>query len=292
MKQILFLIVANLVAALQLRADTIIIKGSDTLGARLVPQLAEHFKTANPDINFQIAAEGSSTGIAAIMDNTAQIAMSSREVTSLERYNAKLKNETLTPTIVAYDGICVIINAGNPVKKLTKKQVAQIFTGDIVDWSAVGGNPGPISIYSRNTSSGTYKDFQQMAMNKRDYSTNSQKMAGNEQIAAEVGKNPYGIGYVGLAYKNAEGLKVLPIDNVEPNEETVRNKTYPYSRATYYYTNGEPTGIVKKFIDFTLSEEGQNTAAQVGFVRLKNTDVTASHFDQSATPGTASLLSR
>ena len=170
---------------------------------------------------------------------------------------------------MAFDGICVITNAANPVKNLTKKQVEQIFTGDIKDWSAVGGNPGPISIYTRNTSSGTYKDFQHMAMNKRDYATSSQKMAGNEQIAAEVGKNPAGIGYVGLAYKNAAGLKVLTINDVEPTNENVRNKSYPYSRATYYYTNGAPAGIVKQFVDFTVGEEGQKTAAQVGFVALK-----------------------
>jgi phosphate transport system substrate-binding protein len=269
MKKLLPFTIAALVAGSTLFADTIIIKGSDTLGARFVPQLAEHFKAANPEVDFQIAAEGSSTGIAAIMDNTAQIAMSSREVTPVEISAAKVKNITFTPTIVAYDGICVIVNSACPVKNLTKKQVEQIFTGDIKDWSAVGGNPGPISVYTRNTSSGTYKDFQHLAMNKRDYSTSSQKMAGNEQIAAEVGKNPSGIGYVGLAYKNAEGLKVLTVDNVEPTDANVRNKSYPYSRATYYYTNGEPSGIVKKFVDFTVGEEGQKTAAQVGFVTLK-----------------------
>ncbi|MEI8342130.1 MAG: phosphate ABC transporter substrate-binding protein [Verrucomicrobiota bacterium] len=268
MKTLLSITLAML-TGFPLFAETVIIKGSDTLGARFVPQLAEHFKAANPDVDFQIAAEGSSTGIAAIMDNTAQIAMSSREVTPVEISGAKAKNITFTPTLVAYDGICVIVNASCPVNNLTKKQVEQIFTGDIKDWSAVGGKPGPISVYTRNTSSGTYKDFQHMAMNKRDYSNSSQKMAGNEQIAAEVGKNPSGIGYVGLAYKSADGLKVLTIDHVEATNDNVRNKSYPYSRATYYYTNGDPSGIVKKFVDFTVGEEGQKTAAQVGFVTLK-----------------------
>ena len=96
----------------------------------------------------------------------------------------------MKPTIVAYDGIGVIVNAGNPIKGLTKKQVEQIFTGDVTDWSAVGGPSGKISIYTRNTSSGTYSDCKELAMKKRDYASGSQKMAGNEQIAAEVGKNP------------------------------------------------------------------------------------------------------
>jgi len=271
--KMLALILAITVVALPVDAETIILKGSDTLGARLVPQLAEYFKTLNPGVNFQIAAEGSSTGLAALMDNTAQIAMSSREVTPMEISTGQAKNITFTPTIVAFDGICVILNESNPVKNLTKKQVEQIFTGDITDWSAVGGAPGPISLYTRNTSSGTYKDFQMLAMNKRDYSTASQKMAGNEQIAEEVGKNPTGIGYVGLAYRNAPGLKVVPVDDILPNEVTIRNKVYPYSRSTFYYTNGAPQGMAKKFIDFTLSEEGQKIAAQVGFVTMKTLSI-------------------
>jgi len=270
MKKSLLLTIATLAAGSSLFAgDTLVIKGSDTLGARFVPQLAEQFKAANPGVDFQIAAEGSSTGIAAIIDNTAQIGMASREVTATEVSTAKLKNVEFKPTIVAYDGISVIVNSANPVKNLTKKQVEQIFTGDIKDWSAVGGKPGPISIYTRNTSSGTYKDFQHMAMTKRDYATSSQKMAGNEQIAAEVGKNAAGIGYVGLAYKDAQGIKTLTVDSIEPKDETIRAKTYPYSRATYYYTNGDATGIVKQFIDFTVSDEGQKIARQVGFVPLK-----------------------
>ena len=93
---------------------------------------------------------------------------------------------TLKPIIVAYDGMAVVVNANNPLAKLTLRQVEQIFAGDITDWSQVGGSPGKISIYTRNTSSGTYADFKELAMKKRDYASSSQKMAGNEQIAAEV----------------------------------------------------------------------------------------------------------
>ena len=126
----------------------------------------------------------------------------------------------MKPTIVAYDGIAVIVNSANPIKGLTKKQVEQIFTGEVTDWSAVGGSGGKISIYTRNTSSGTYSDFKELAMKKRDYAGGSQKMAGNEQIAAEVGKNPNGVGYVGLAYTKAGGVKVMPIDGVTPSIKT------------------------------------------------------------------------
>src|SRR6266516_4069657 len=240
------------------RADRLVIKGSDTLGAKLVPQLAEQFKAQHPGTTFDIAAEGSTTGIAAIIDGTAQIGMSSRRAKSSEIGAAAAKGINMKPTIVAYDGIAVIVNANNPVKSLTKKQVEQIFTGEVSDWSAVGGSGGKISIYTRNTSSGTYSEFKELAMKKRDYAKSSQKMAGNEQIAAEVGKNPSGVGYVGMAYTKASGVKVVSIDGATPSEKSVQDHSYPYWRPTFYYTNGEPGGLTKQFVDFTLSSGGQN----------------------------------
>ncbi len=252
----------------QANADRLVIKGSDTLGAKLIPQLAEQFKSQHPGTTFDIAAEGSTTGIAAIIEGTAQIGAASRRAKPAEVATASGKGVTLKPKIVAYDGIAVIMNSGNPIKGLTKKQVEQIFTGDVSDWSAVGGSAGKISVYTRNTSSGTYSDFKELAMKKRDYAGSSQKMAGNEQIASEVGKNPNGIGYVGLAYTKASGIKVMPIDGALPTVQSVHAKTYPYARPTFYYTNGEPSGLAKEFLDFTISKAGQKIAAQVGFVPI------------------------
>lgn len=263
----LLLFTAALAATVAARADSkLVIKGSDTLGAKLVPQLAEAYKAKNPGVSFEIAAEGSTTGIAAIIDNTAQIGMSSRRAKQTEMSLATAKGVTLKPTIVAFDGIGVVVNANSPVSKLTKRQVEQIFAGDITDWSAVGGRPGKISVYTRNTSSGTYQDFKDLAMNKRDYAKSSQKMAGNEQIAAEVGKNPSGIGYVGLAYLEAPGIKVIAIDGALPSKEAVLAKKYPYARPTFYYTNGEPSGEAAKFVEFTHSPEGKAIIEKVGFV--------------------------
>jgi phosphate transport system substrate-binding protein len=106
-------------------------------------------------------------------------------------------------------------------------------------------------------------------MNKRDYAKSSQKMAGNEQIAAEVAKNPSGIGYVGLAYLNVSGTKVVSVDGQVPTKETVLSKKYPYARPTFYYTNGDATGEAAKFIEFTLSEVGQKISEKVGFVSIR-----------------------
>jgi len=271
MKIVISLIIAVglMAGAATVRAERLVIKGSDTLGAKLVPQLAEQFKAEHHDATFDIAAEGSTTGIAALIDGTAAIGMSSREAKPAEITAAQTKGVTLKPTTVAYDGLVVIVNSNNPVMNLTKKQIEQIFTGEVTDWSAVGGKGGKISIYTRNTSSGTYSDWKELAMKKRDYATSAQKMAGHEQIAAEVGKNPDGIGYVGLAYMKASGIKVISVDGATPSQEAVRNKSWPYARPTFYYTNGDPSGLAKQFVDFTLSPAGQKIVNGVGFVPVQ-----------------------
>jgi len=269
MKKLFLTLIALTSGILSARADTLVIKGSDTLGAKLVPQLAEEFKAQHPGTTFDIAAEGSTTGFAALIDKTAAIGMASRPAKPEEVAAATAKGVNLKPTTVAYDGIAVIVNSANPIKSLTKRQVEQIFTGDVSDWSAVGGSAGKISVYTRNTSSGTYSEFKELAMKKRDYAGSSQKMAGNEQIAAEVAKNPNGVGYVGLAYTKATGVKVVPIEGALPSKESVLGKAYPYARPTFYYTDGEPSGMTKDFVDFTASDSGQKIVEQVGFVPIK-----------------------
>jgi phosphate transport system substrate-binding protein len=266
MNKIISLLALGALFLAPLSAQKLVIKGSDTLGAKLVPLLAEDYRAQHPDVSFEIAAEGSTTGIAAVIDGTAQIGMSSRRAKPTEMSAGSSKGVTLKPTIVAYDGIAILVNANNPVQKLRKRQIEQIFTGDITDWSAVGGAPGKISIYTRNTASGTYSDFKDLAMNRRDYASSSQKMAGNEQIAAEVAGNPNGIGYVGLAYADTPGTSVVAIDGAMPTKAAVQDKSYPYARPTFYYTNGVPEGEAAKFIDFTLSAEGQKIVGEVGFV--------------------------
>ena len=269
MKKLVLTLIAFNIGACLANADSLVIKGSDTLGAKLVPQLAEQFKSQHPGTTFDIAAEGSATGFAALIDKTAAIGMASRPAKPEEIANGKAKGVEMKETIVAYDGIAVIVNSANPVKGLTKKQVEQIFTGDITDWSALGGSGGKISVYPRNTSSGTYAEFKELAMKKRDYAPDSQKLAGNEQIAQEVSKNASGIGYVGLAYTKVAGIKVMPIDGAMPSKESVLAKSYPYARPTFYYTSGDPTGAVKEFVDFTVGPEGQKIVEQVGFVPIK-----------------------
>ena len=153
--------------------------------------------------------------------------MSSRDAKDKEKDDFTAKGQELIEIVAGYDMIAVVTNKKNGVRDLTVKQIEGIFTGDITDWSEVGGAAGAISVYTRNTTSGTYKSFQGMAMDKRDYGTNTNKMAGNEQIADEVANNPNGIGYVGLAYADKDGLRSVKI---EGEAAKPRNKdTYPLS---------------------------------------------------------------
>jgi len=254
-----------------LQAQKLVIKGSDTLGAKLVPTIAEDYRAQHSGVSFEIAAEGSSTGIAALIAGTADIGMSSRRARAAELSNGASKGVTLRPLIVCYDGIAIIVNAANPLTTLTKRQVEQVFTGDVRAWNELGNRAasGPISIYTRNTASGTYADFKALAMNKRDYAPTSQKLAGNEQIVAEVAANPSGIGYVGLAYINAPGVKVVAIEGELPSKESVLANRYPYARPNFFYTNGEPQGEAARFIDYVLSEAGQQVVERVGFVPVR-----------------------
>ena len=268
MKTISTLIAATAVLATA-SAQTLSIKGSDTLGAKLVPQLAEAFKAAgNKGVKFEIAAEGSTTAFPALANGTAQIGMSSRKIKDDERTFCRTKGVYIKEHPICHDMICVIVNKNSPLTSLTKDQVAKIFTGQVKDWSEIGGAPGKISIYTRNTSSGTYKDWQKLAMGGRDYPSSSLKMAGNEQIAQEVAKNKNGIGYVGLAYAKTPGTKTIVIDGVEPVAQNA-NK-YAYARLCYLYAPDKPSAEADAFMKFVESPAGQDIVRKVGFIPAKD----------------------
>ncbi len=261
---------AALVFATQATAtETIVIKGSDTLGAKMVPQLAESFKAKmaaqGVDVAFEIAAEGSSTGVASVIDGTAEIGMSSRDPKEKEVANAKSKGVNMRTVTVAKDGIAIIVNESNPLEAISIDEIELIFSGDVTDWSGITAQTGEISAYTRNTSSGTYAVFQKLGMNSRDYGPDTQKMAGNEQIAAEVAKNPNGIGYVGLAYIDTPGVKVLPVNGAAPDAAN-----YPLARPLYYLINKsqELSPLANDFIGFSMSPEGQAIVNRVHFLSI------------------------
>lgn len=266
MKLLTSLAIASLSLITGLQAQTkLVIKGSDTLGAKMVPQLAEAYKAKGNNVSFEIAAEGSAVCFTALLSGTADFGMSSRGIKSSEKDNFASAGKEIVEHVAGVDMIAIIVNEANGVQELTTDQIAGIFTGNITDWSEVGGKAGTINAYTRNTSSGTYKTFQKLAMDKNDYGEDTQKMAGNEQIAQEVAKDINGIGYVGLAYAKSEGVATASVDGILPTPE--KSDDYALSRNLYYYTIGEPTGEAAKFLTWSMtSPDAASIIQKVGFI--------------------------
>ena len=252
----------NLVNADESKID---IKGSDTLGAKLVPQLKNAYVKDNPSVKIDILAQGSSHAFSNLDAGTADIGMSSRKVKQQELDKFEAKGKALVEHVAAWDMIAVIVNETNPVRKLSLTQIEGIFTGTITNWSEVGGPDATISVYTRNTSSGTYKSFSKLAMSKKDYGTNCQKLEGNQPIVTEVTKNANGIGYVGYAYAKGDGFKTVKVEGVSAKVSKIAE--YPLARKLYYYTVGEPSGEAAKFLEWaTSSDTASNIVAEIGFI--------------------------
>ena len=252
------------------------VKGSDS-EVNLVQRLAEVFMKKNPDVNIAVTGGGSGTGIAALINKTTDIANSSRELNPKEEEAAK--NAGLQPfrVIFATDGISVIVHPQNPINKLTLEQLGKIFKGEISNWKEIGGKDGKISLYGRQSNSGTYVFFREFIL-KADYSPHMKSMNGNAQIVEAIKKDKDGIGYVAVGYvvdpkgKVMPGIKVLNIAKDVQSEayspakmDNVMSGKYPISRPLNQYLNGNPTGKLLNFIRFELSEEGQEIVRKEGF---------------------------
>jgi len=254
------------------------VKGSDTM-LQLSQAWAEEYQKSNPGAAISVSGGGSGVGITALIDGTCQIANASRKVKDTEVADAKTKGVTPKEFIMAYDGIGVIVNKDNPVTKLSIDQLADIFTGKVTNWKAVGGKDGEIVVLSRDVSSGTHVYFKEKVLNKGDekgkaeYAKSVLFQPSTEAIVDQVVQNPKAIGYVGLGYIK-DTIKVIAVatkagaDGVKASVETVSNGTYPISRPLMCYTNGEPSGAAKAFIDWCLGPDGQKVVAAKDFVPL------------------------
>jgi phosphate transport system substrate-binding protein len=250
------------------------IKGSDTL-INLAQKLAETYMAKKPGTAIAVTGGGSGTGIAAMINKTCDIANSSRDMKAAEVEKAMAKGVDPKRVVVAIDGLCIITNAQNPVKKLTIDQIGKIYRGEATDWSAFGGASGPVTLYGRQSNSGTY-DFMKEVVMKGEYSSGLKSMNGNAQIIEAIKQDRSGIGYVGVGYvKDAVGITILDVARnpalgfYSPlNGADVKSGKYPVSRPLNQYLNGAPTGIVKDFIEFELSSEGQAIVEKEGFFAI------------------------
>jgi len=258
------------------------IKGSDTL-INLVQTLAEAYMAKNPGKMIAVTGGGSGTGIAALIDGKCDIADASRSIKDKEIKLANERGVDPRVVIIAVDGLSVITHQNNPVNKLTIDQLGAIFRGEITNWKDVGGQDRPITLYGRQSNSGTFVFFAEHVL-KGDYSQKMNRMNGNAQIVESVKQDVSGIGYVGVGYvKDAKGITVVKVavqagaDYFSPlNTADVESGRYPVARALYQYINGTPKGAVKDFIAFELGAEGQNIVEEEGFFRVSSKDMAMS----------------
>lgn len=259
-------------------AQAIVNKGSDTL-VNLALAWAEAYMQLHPEVHISVTGGGSGTGIAAMINGTVDIANASRKMKPEEIAAAEANGISPVEFVVARDAIAVVVNPSNPVDCLTLQQISDIYTGKITNWRQLGGENRPIVLLSRESNSGTYVYFLEnvIRLGKKDsdllFSPDTLLMPSSEGISAEVRQNPNAIGYDGLGYVTPD-QKVLAVARdangpfVLPSVATVNDGSYPVARPLYMYTAGEPTPVMKAYLDWILSE-GQGLVAELGFVPLQ-----------------------
>lgn len=259
--------------------NSIQIKGSDTM-VNLAQSWAEKYMEENSAEFVAVTGGGSGTGLSSLISSTCDIAMSSRNIKEKEIALAKQKGINPDEIKVALDGLAVVVNQANPVGKLTINQLAEIFTGRITNWKELGGNDEKIVILSREVNSGTHVYFKEHVIRKNDpssreeFSPSALMLSSSQAIADEVAGNPAAIGYYGMGYISSKQKPVMVAKDEKseyeaPTIENVINGKYPISRPLFLYTNGEPQGLTKKFVDFCLSKEGQEIVLKTDFVPVK-----------------------
>ena len=253
--------------------------GSDTM-VNLALAWGQAYETSHPAVNVSVTGGGSGTGLAALINGTADIANASRAIKPEEKAAAQANGFDPVEFITARDAIAVVVNPGNPVSQLSLPQLSAIYSGQLTNWSQVGGDNRPIVLLSRETNSGTHVYFLQnvlrlgQADNSALFSPDTLLLPSSEGISAEVRQNPNAIGYDGLGYVTAD-MKTVAVSAkdggpfVLPSIATVNDKTYPISRDLYMYTAGEPRGAIKDYLDWVVSPEAQKIVADLGFVPVK-----------------------
>ncbi len=263
------------------KTDYIENKGSDTI-VNLALAWAEQYQSLHPEVSISVTGGGTGTGIAALINKTVDIANASRQIKSEELQAAKDNGVDPVEFVISKDAIAIVVNPENPVNQLTIPQISDIYSGKINNWSEVGGEDRPIVRLSRETNSGTHVYFLENVLrlgekdNKTLFSTDTLLLPSSQGITTETSQNPNAIGYDGLGYVTPE-LKVIAVavnsegPFVLPSADTVNQGTYPIARDLYMYTDGQPIGVKKAYLDWIRGAEGQKIVEDLGFVPINFT---------------------
>lgn len=244
------------------------VEGSDTM-VNLGQAWAEVFQTQNPGVMISLKGGGSGTGIAALINGTVDFAAASREMKDEEITEAEGKGVSPVEVEVAKDALAVVVHPDNPATGLTLDQLSGIYRGEITNWKDVGGPDKGIVLLSRDSSSGTFEYFKEAVVAKDDenaeFAKEAKLLPSTQAIVDETKANPDAIGYIGLGYITPD-VKALEIDGTAATLDSALGGTYVLSRGLYMYSNGEPTGAAKAYVDWILSAEGQTVVEDQGFV--------------------------
>ncbi len=255
-------------------------KGSDTI-VNLALAWAERYQAEHPEVRISVTGGGSGTGIAALINNTVDIANASRQITAQERAEAQKNGIEVQEHVIARDAIGVIVNPHNPISQLTLEQVSNIYSGKINNWEEIGGENRPIVRLSRESNSGTHVYFLETVIrlgdknNKTLFSADTLLLPSSEGIIAEVRDNPNAIGYDGLGYITSE-VKTLALARSAngpftlPSIATVNDNSYPVSRDLYMYTGQNPSAATLAYLAWILTPEAQQLVKELGFVPVGN----------------------
>ncbi|MBF0433722.1 MAG: phosphate ABC transporter substrate-binding protein [Fibrobacteria bacterium] len=255
-------------------------KGSDTL-VNVAQAWAEEYRKINPEVSVAVTGGGSGTGIAALINGTVDLANASRKIKRKEIKQAKNNGQNPMEHIVGYDALAVFVHPDNPLNSISIDKLAGIYgeDGGITKWNQLGVEvPGcanqEIIRISRQNNSGTYAYFRKAVLKRKDFKSGSRDMHGSKDVVDIVEKTPCTIGYSGLAYAT-DHVKMECISNkeggdcVSPSVETASNNSYPIARPLFMYTNGEPAGDVKIYLDWILSDEGQCIILKKGYAPVR-----------------------
>lgn len=238
--------------------QTVSTDGSTSM-EKVIGFLSEAYMEKNQNVKVTYNPTGSGSGIQAVQDGYCDIGLSSRDLKDEEK-------ENLSETVVAIDGIAVIVNPENPVADLTVDQIADIYTGKITSWSDVGGSDLPIVCIGREAASGTRDGFETVT-GTADACKYAQELTSTGDVVQTVSSNPNAIGYASLASVK-DSVKALKVDGVAPSNETVLNGTYRIQRNFVLVTRKDKalTGAAKDFFDFAMSKEADEYIEKAGAV--------------------------
>lgn len=228
-----------------------------------IEEASQQFMGVNPNIQISVQGGGSGTGLSQVFSGA--VAIGNSDIFAEEKEGVDVSK--LTDTKICVVGVTPVVNPGVTIDNLTKKQLIDVFTGKITNWKEVGGSDQKIVLINRAKGSGTRTTFKAYALDGNEETAGGMEIDSSGQAKKTISDTPGAISYVALPYVD-NTIKVIKIDNIEPNEENIISGKYPVWSYEHMYTLGEPTGAKKAFIDYMLTSDAQNIVAKLGFIQI------------------------